>query len=231
MFNVGGTVTLSNSSLAGNVAIGGAGGKGVSGGDGGAGGLAEGGGLYSIGTIGFSSSGEEFDVPATVTVSNGSFSGNVAQGGAGTAGNGAGSGGAGGEGAGGGAFDDAGSSMSISGTLMTLNSALGGEGGAGGSSGVGGAGGNGFGGGVFNAPNDSFIPSFPGGALSLTDVVVTLNAAIGGSGGRGTTRGDAGQGIGGGLYLADGGTATLTRTHVLINFASTSDPDIFGTTS
>ena len=120
----------------------------------------------SAGTIGFSSSGEEFVVPATVTISNGSISGNVAQGGAGGAGDSAGSGGAGGEGAGGGAFDDAGSSMSASGPLITLNSALGGSGGAGGSSGTGGAGGNGFGGGVFNAAPDEFVsPSFPGGAL------------------------------------------------------------------
>jgi hypothetical protein len=84
---------------------------------------------------------------------------------------------------------------------------------------------------VFNALNDTFIPSFPGGALSLTNVVVTLNAAMGGSGGSETTRGDGGQGIWGGLYLAAGGTATQTRTQVVFDFASTSDPDIFGTTS
>ncbi len=144
----------------------------------------------------------------------------------------AGSGGAGGQGAGGGAFNDAGSSMSLSGSLITLNSASGGAGGTGGSSGAGGSGGDGFGGGVYNAaPDDSFPPGLPGAALSLTDVLVTLNAADGGSGGRGTTRGDEGQGMGGGLYLAAGGTATLTRTHVVLNVASTSDPDIFGTTS
>ena len=44
------------------------------------------------------------------------------------------------------AFNDDASSLSISGSLLSLNEAAGGRGGAGGSTGAGGSGGNGFGG-------------------------------------------------------------------------------------
>ena len=71
----------------------------------------------------------------------------------------------------------------------------------------------------------------PGGTLDLTDDLVTANLAVGGPAGRGTTNGTSGQGTGGGLYLVTGGTATVNQTLVVLNFASTSDPDIHGTTS
>jgi hypothetical protein len=55
---------------------------------------------------------------------------------------------------------------------------------------------------------------------SLTDVLVTLNSAVGGKGG--------GHGIGGGLYIG-GGTVTLSlSTEVFGNRATTSNNNIFG---
>ncbi len=169
---------------------------------------------------------------ATVTATSSGFLGNVAQGGGGGAGNGAGSGGAGGLGAGGAAIDDTGSSLAIAGSLLSLNAADGGNGGAGGSTGAGGAGGDGSGGGVYySGPGSYYGYPLPAGTLTLSNDVVIANAAIAGSGGPGPTEGTAGQGIGGGLYLGTGGTATLSKTLVMLNFASTSDPDIFGTYS
>jgi hypothetical protein len=228
-------VSLSNTSLTGNSAIGAAGASGTAGGAGGAGGFAEGGGLYSSGTSMFSFVNNEIVITpldSTVTATNSPFIGNVAQGGAGGAGNGAGTGGAGGSGAGGGAYNDVESSLGISGSLLSLNAAIGGNGGAGGSTGAGGDGGDGFGGGVFNTgPGTEYGATLPAGPLDLTDDLVLGNLAIGGSGGRGAPKGSAGQGQGGGLYLATGSTSTLRGTPVLLNFASTSDPDIFGTPS
>ena len=64
-----------------------------------------------------------------------------------------------------------------------------------------------------------------GATLSLTSTIVLGNLAIGGSGADGA---GSGQGIGGGLYLASGGSATLTSTLVVLNFASTSDDNIYG---
>ena len=80
-----------------------------------------------------------------------------------------------------------------------------------------------------NGP-DPYIP-LPGGTLDLSNDLVTLNAAIGGGAGQDAPPDSVGQGIGGGIYVVTGGTATLTDTLVFFNFASTSDPDIFGTTS
>ena len=222
--------------LTGNTALGGAGGNGGSGGSGGAGGTASGGGIYTAGTFTFEFVGGQFvaiPVPATVTATNDSFIGNLAQGGSGGAGDGAGSGGQGGQGAGGGAYNDAGSTLNISSSLLTLNTASGGLGGNGGSTGVGGSGGNGFGGGAYNAgPLDiPSLVSLPGGTLDLTDDLIVGNFALGKKGGKGATNGNAGQGVGGGLYLDPLGTASLTRTSVILNVASTSDPNIFGSAS
>ena len=88
----------------------------------------------------------------------------------------------------------------------------------------GGAGGDGQGGGVYNAGPDA-AAELPGATLSLTSTIVLGNLAIGGSGADGV---GSGQGIGGGLYLASGGSATLTSTLVVLNFASTSDDNIYG---
>ena len=97
---------------------------------------------------------------------------------------------------------------------------------------MGGSGGNGFGGGAYNAgPIDVPFGTSPGGTLDLTDDLIIGNSALGKKGGKGATNGIDGQGVGGGLYLAPLGTATLTRTLVILNVASTSDPNIFGTAS
>ncbi len=50
--------------------------------------------------------------------------------------------------------------------------------------------------------------------------LITLNSAIGGSGG--------GQGIGGGLYVAAGTVTLSNKTKVVGIFASTSNDNIFG---
>ena len=114
--------------------------------------------------------------------------------------------------------------------MLSLNDATGGRGGAGGPTGAGGSGGDGSGGAVYNAgPFSSPFAPLPAGSLSLTNDLVTLNLATGGSGGRGAPNGSVGQGIGGGLYLTPGGTSTATSTLVILNVASTSDPNIFGT--
>ena len=73
--------------------------------------------------------------------------------------------------------------------------------------------------------------TLPGATLDLTDDLVTANLAVGGSAGHGATNGSTGQGTGGGLYLVTGGTATVNQTLVVLNFASTSDRNIHGTTS
>ena len=52
-------------------------------------------------------------------------------------------------------------------------------------------------------------------------MLITLNSAIGGTGG--------GQGYGGGLYIGSGAITTLKNTKVLGNFASTADNNIDGT--
>ncbi len=234
------TVDLNNTQLLGNTAVGGSGANGIAGGAGGAGGSALGGGLYSVGSASLSFVDGEVvvtPVPATATFTNTSLIGNVAQGGNGGAGDGAGAGGPGGLGAGGAAYNDAASSLSISCSLMSLNEAAGGCGGAGGSSGAGGAGGEGFGGAIYNAGPiaiefDNFVLGIlPGATLDLTDDLVTANLAIGGTPGHGATTGSTGQGTGGGLYLATGGTATVNQTVIVLNFASTSDRNIHGTTS
>jgi hypothetical protein len=63
-------------------------------------------------------------------------------------------------------------------------------------------------------------------ALEISGSTVTRNDADGGAAGAG---GIDGLGIGGGLYLAAGGTACLdTITVVKKNHASTSIDDIFG---
>jgi hypothetical protein len=76
------------------------------------------------------------------------------------------------------------------------------EGGAGG--------GNGSGGGVYCS----------GGTATLIDSLVSLNRADGGNGG--------GQGVGGGIYVASGSLALVGSTTVKLNYASTSNNNIFG---
>ena len=162
----------------------------------------------------------ETPTASTVTASNVSLIGNLAQGGAG----GSGSGGAGGTATGGAIDNDADSTLSLSGGLLSLNAADDGKGGKGGSSGTGG---DGLGGAIYNAgPYDQYGESLPGATLSLTSAIVLGNLAQGGDTANGGT---GGQGIGGGLYLAIGSTTTLSKTLVTGNFASTSNNNIYGT--
>ncbi len=149
IFNYAGTVTLTECSISGDQAIGGAGGNGSSGGSGGTGGFAQGGGIFSSGAefyVYSDGSFTETPAAATVTGSNVSLLGDLAQAGAGGAGDGSGSGGAGGNATGGAIDNEADSTLSITGGLLSLNAAQGGAGGKGGSSGTGGDGGDGFGG-------------------------------------------------------------------------------------
>ncbi len=93
-------------------------------------------------------------------------------------------------------------SLTVSSSVIIGNNATGGAGG-----------GNGWGGGIL---------SF--GSMNLTDTLVTLNQADGGN--------DGGQGVGGGLWLAPSSTTTLTgKTTVVLNFATTSNNNIYGTYS
>jgi hypothetical protein len=65
-------------------------------------------------------------------------------------------------------------------------------------------------------------------SLTVTGSTVTGNSATGGAAGSG---GSAGQGIGGGVYFAAGGTACLdlfTSLNITGNTASTSNNDVFG---
>ena len=81
----------------------------------------------------------------------------------------------------------------------------------------GGCGGSGLGGGTY-------VPGGTTASIDSTDV--DANAALGGSHGTG---GASGQGVGGGLYLDTGASVMLAKsTHVVGNFASTSDDNIFG---
>ena len=196
---------------------------------GGAGGLAEGGGIYSVGTETYV---EERPVcgdnhPSNITRRTAHSSGIRPKAVPGVRGLAAGAGGAGGEAAGGALYGNAGSVSSISGALVSLNSVVGGAGG----------------GGLVRRRRNRGRRS---GGCALPEWAHRVCAhgqrdarsfeRPGDAecrrrrrGGTGRTGGDAGEGIGGGIYVVTGATATLTDTLVFLNFASTSDPDIFGT--
>ncbi len=163
------------------------------------------------------------------TVTNATFLGNIAQGGAGGPGSGSGVGGTGGNGAGGGVYNDAFSMLGLSNGLLSLNAAEGGAGGSGGSGGAGGDGGDGLGGAIYNSgPVSAPAGPLPSATLALTDALIIGNLAQGSDAGDGDPDGSSGQGIGGGIYLASGGTATLKKTVVAGNHASTSEDNIYG---
>ena len=217
-FGVGGAIlqqagtalTLSNSLLTNNSAIGGPGGEGGSGGVGG--GLAVNSGTATVcntsfigneaiggaasqtgnqGGLGLGGGVQNF---GTLTLTDCTLTANEAKGGAGT------DGATGGNGDGG-AIENEGV-LTVTSSAIIGNEAIGGAGG-----------GDGDGGGICAG-------IFVGATTTLTDTLVTLNQADGGSGG--------GQGLGGGVYLASG-TATLTgKTKVVLNSASTSDNNIYG---
>jgi hypothetical protein len=111
----------------------------------------------------------------------------------------------GGPGQGGGIFNRG--LLQVTNSTITGNTAIGGAGG-----------GDGSGGGFFNYGN-----AYGAGTATFVDTLITLNQANGGSGG--------GQGVGGGLYI-ESGTITLTgKTKVVLNFASTSNNNIYGSYS
>jgi hypothetical protein len=216
------TVELTGVPFIGNQAIGGAGGAGTAGGSGGAGGLSQGGGLYSGGA--FVSNDIAFvPTPEFTTATSVTFAGNLAQGGAGGQGSGTGAAGTGGNGAGCGIYNDGFSTLDLASGLLSLNAARGGTGGRGGS------GGDGLGGAIYNAGPTSEPPGLlPGATLAIVDTLILGNLAEGGDAGDVDPDGSSGQGIGGGLYLASGGTATLKKTVVTGNRASTSNDNIYG---
>jgi hypothetical protein len=196
------STTLTNVRFVGNQAVG------VGGGPGSTGGSGVGGGFYS-------------GVYSSAAVSQALFRDNVAQGGAG------GSGSTGGDGQGGAIANGGGfgelvvaaigagpdnSSLTLDQSMLLLNVAQGGAGGAGAN------GGDGLGGGCY---------VFGGTTASIDATLIIANAALGGSPGWG---GISGQGQGGGLYIGTTADVTLdTSTVVTVNYASTSDNNIFGT--
>lgn len=206
-----GSLTLTDDTASGDAALGGAGTLG------GAGGIGEGGAIFSaaglIATYDPSTGTISTTLfPSNLTILDMSFLGNRATGGSS-------SGGAGGDGEGGALFNNAGSTASVSESLFSFNAATGG---------AGDSGGNGEGGAIFHAGPPSYAPTQPGGTLNLSDSLVVANVAQGGAAANGGTA-TAGQGVGGGLYLALGSTTTLKRTVVAFNRASTSNNDIYGT--
>jgi hypothetical protein len=146
-------------------------------------------------------------VTATASVTHCLLLGNQAIGGTGPTG---------GTGQGGGITNETGGTLTVSSSVLVGNRALGGAG-------LVGDGGNGLGGGVFNGgPTPFGTPT-----LTLQGSVVVLNGADGGAAGAG---GRAGLGYGGGLYLTPGGVACADLlTAILLNHASTSDDEVFGT--
>jgi hypothetical protein len=142
---------------------------------------------------------------ATLLVTHSTLLGNKAVGGSGTNG---------GAGQGGAISNENGGNLTVTSSLIALNRAIGGAA-------DGGAAGNGLGGGIFNAPPG------PHGAptLTLDRSLVALNRAEGGAA---TGGGTAGQGIGGGVYIAAGSVASADLTAIVANDASTSDDDLFG---
>jgi hypothetical protein len=210
LYEAGGSVTMSHSTLVSNQAVGGTGGDArpvTFGGTTGNGGGGFGGGLYEAG--------------GSVTMSHSTLVSNQALGGMGGYKDGRSENtGNGGAASGGGLFAASGT-LAMSNDTVEYNTAKGGDGGNGGSSGAFGTGGTGSGGGVYVG----------GGMVTLQADQLLSNAAQGGDGGLyqptgGVTtdyfeffRGLGGSGLGGGLYVG-GGTVTLTGDTVTGNAAS-----------
>ena len=210
--NLNGIMTLDDSSVFSNTALGGDGGLAGAGAStrGGDGGLARGAGFAN----------ERGSVTA---VRRSSISANQALGGAGGIAR------PGGEAVGGGVFNgrqaglppdpNAPADLTLIDCAITDNRALGGAGGAGGN------GGNASGGGIANLNPAPVLPGPP--LLTLLGTLVTRNVALGGTAGAGGT---SGSGIGGGLYNQTGAIASADAlTFITGNESSTSDDDIFGT--
>jgi uncharacterized repeat protein (TIGR01451 family) len=216
LYATGGTISLSDTTIAGNVAMGGAGGNGANGtknnptaSGGGAGGGAQGGGLYAG--------------SGTVSLTRVSLSANLASGGnGGNGGNGfhggatligsRGVAGAGGGAQGGGLYSSAGT-VTLSLTAVSGNNVVAGaagiDGDGAGNAGPGGhppRGGNAQGGGLFAA----------GGSLSLVAATVDTNTVQGGAGAPnrvvGDVGGDGGSAQGGGIFAGGDSFSAINST-------------------
>jgi hypothetical protein len=183
--NIPASMTVTDSTLSGNHAVGGDGTAGS------AGAVGEGGGISVV-------------VFSSAVVTGCTLEDNVAQGGAG------GSGAVGGAGAGGGLDTAVGGIVTVSDTALIHNQAVGGAGGTGstGGEGVGGA---------IDVDTDvlagySGLPS----TLSLADSLVVGNQAVGGAGGSGD---NGGNGQGGGVSALMGGTANIGSSIIVANQA------------
>ncbi len=178
------TVTVADSRLTGNQAVGGAGAPGS------AGSIGEGGGISLI------------VVPSAV-VTGCTLADNVAQGGAG------GSDSVGAPGVSGGIDLAFGSSLTVSDTTLSDNQAIGGAAGSGSTGGVGVGGGINVGTGViYGAPDDC--------SLTLNDSTVVGNRAVGGAGGSSSNGGD---GTGGGVSVLTGSSASVSTNTINRNQA------------
>ncbi len=194
-------------------------------------------GNQALGTAGgFSIGGAIENDSSVLTIQGGTIAGNVASGGQGSDSTGT-TGGPGGYGQGGGIADFARSSVTLEGTTIVGNMAVGGAGGNGTTRG---AGGNGEGGGIYVDSSSTLVMTggsiignqakggaqgdgqgggvFVSGSAAFSDVLITLNAAVGGKGG--------GQGTGGGLYIS-AGTVTLSNN----TKSSPTSPQLRATTS
>ncbi len=197
-----GTLTLADSTLTGNQAIGGSGGAGGGGGVGGGGGGLDGaGGTPAAGAGGGGAGGNE------VAGNAGGFGGGGGGGGFnGSFGLYGGAGGLGGGGGGAGGYAPTG----FPGGSAGYGAGAGGNGGT--ALGGGGGGGAGLGGAVFN----------DGGSVIITDSTLAANLAIGGAGGAATGSGQggtAGTGLGGAVFNR-GGSITLVNATLADNTAN-----------
>lgn len=208
-----GNMTLTDSQLAGNQALGGHGGDAAGTAvNGGTGGQSLGGAIANING-------------RTATLSHVHFAGNLAQGGDGGTGVDSGHGGNGGEALGGAMFNEAESQLIVSFGRFNGNGALGGAGGNGGATGNGGSGGDGIGGAIESGLQGA--PPFPITTLTVSDSEFSGNRAIGGMGGAGISNGTDGQGLGGAIAILSD-PAVITTSRFEGNKASTAGDDVFG---
>ena len=213
-----GTLTLLNTIVSGNQAIGGVGEANAT--AGGAGGDAKGGGVYNSGTL-----------TLTNTIVNGSNSATGGQGG-----DSAGITGSGGAGFGGGVYTLGATTLTLNNSTIASNTATGGA--AGGGGGTGGLAGSGSGGGIYNdgtsvaatarITNSTIsgnTASLNGGGIANVGTGTNATLTITNS----TISGNFANNNGGGVYN-DGGTGTTTLTSVTVtNNRADNDNDASGT--
>jgi hypothetical protein len=247
IYNLSGSLTITNSTFRNNVAKGGAGGKGGNGlsgfkgyfgGAGGLGGQAEGGAIFTNFT--------------TVSISGTTINSNSVTGGAGGAGGSGGNasqqgspggnGGAGGSSGSalGGGFYAYGGSVSFLNSTVSSNAVLGGNGGAGGNAGTTndpalGFGGAGGAGGFMSSGGGVCLQSALGGSIKNSTIAFnTVTQAAGGAGGTTTTAGPngaagaAGSATGGGLANLLG-SSTPVFSSIFSNNSALTGPDTSGT--